>query len=65
MELAGKALEERTLTEDRSWIGITGGLVCFLSSAVGSFADKVTVIGDNESQILKMLAQLPKETNEV
>lgn len=38
------------------------GLVCTLLIECWILADDSPVLGDNESEIMKMIAQLPKET---
>lgn len=57
-------LAERGLTLGRLWIGITGELVSTMRiGRVRIWADVKVVVGDDESELMKMIAQLPKETN--
>ena len=51
----------------RLWIGTMGELVsdCEQRCSLEGVLSAAPVIGDNESQIMKMISQLPKETGSV
>jgi hypothetical protein len=45
-----------------SWIGIREKLVCVCGVGKRLFVLTMTVIGENESEIMKLIRSVPKET---